>query len=288
VRGTTERRDGGSGEVIPAAFEYKRAGSADEALSLLAEHGDDAKLLAGGHSLIPLMKYRLAAPAVLIDIGRLTDLAYIREDGNQVRIGALTRHRDIEISELLKTQVPLLPEVTSHVGDPQVRHRGTIGGSLAHGDPASDLPSAILALRATLVISGPSGRREVTADDFFTGFLETAVGPDELLTEIRVPKVPGAGFGFQKFNRRAQDWAIVGCSVVVGDGIAGVGLVNMDSKPVRAAGVEQALAGGASAADAAASAADGCEPPTDLNASPEYREHLARVLVRRALESAGR
>ena len=274
--------------MIPAAFEYKRASSADEALSLLSEHGDDAKLLAGGHSLIPLMKYRLAAPAVIVDIGKLKDLSYIREDGDQIRIGALTRHRDVEISELLRSQAPLLPEVAGHVGDPQVRHRGTIGGSLAHGDPASDLPSAILALRATLVISGPNGQREVPADDFFTGFLETAVGPDELLTEIRVPKVAGAGFGFQKFNRRAQDWAIVGCSVVVGDGFCGVGLVNMDSRPVRAEGVEAAIVGGASAADAAATAADGCEPPTDLNASVEYRQHLARVLVRRALESAGR
>lgn len=274
--------------MIPAAFDYKRATSADEALSLLAEHGDDAKLLAGGHSLIPLMKYRLAAPAVIVDIGKLKDLSYIREDGDQIAIGALTRHRDVEINELLQAQVPLLPVVAAQVGDPQVRHRGTIGGSLAHGDPASDLPSAILALRATLVISGPNGQREVSADDFFTGFLETAVGPDELLTEIRVPKVPGAGFGFQKFNRRAQDWAIVGCSVVVGNDFCGVGLVNMDSKPVRAAGVESAVIGGGSAADAAASAADGCEPPTDLNAGVEYRQHLARVLVRRALESAGR
>jgi carbon-monoxide dehydrogenase medium subunit len=274
--------------VIPAAFDYVRAESAEEAISLLGEHGDDAKLLAGGHSLIPLMKYRLAAPAVVIDIGRLSDLSYIREDGDKVRVGALTRHRDVEISELLRSQVPLLPEVASHVGDPQVRHRGTIGGSLVHGDPASDLPSAILALRATLVITGPGGSREVAADDFFQGFLETAVGPDELLTEIVLPKVPNAGFGFQKFNRRAQDWAIVGCSVVAGDGFCGVGLVNMDSKPVRAAGVESAIVGGASAADAAASAADGCEPPSDLNAAPDYRQHLARVLVRRALESAGK
>jgi aerobic carbon-monoxide dehydrogenase medium subunit len=274
--------------VIPAAFDYVRAGSAAEAISLLGEHGDDAKLLAGGHSLLPLMKYRLASPSVLIDIGRLSDLSYIREDGDNVRIGALTRHRDIEISDLLKTQVGLLPEVAGHVGDPQVRHRGTIGGSLAHGDPASDLPSAILALRATLVISGPNGTREVSADDFFTGFLETAVGADELLTEIVVPKMPAATFGFQKFNRRAQDWAIVGCSVVVNNGSCGIGLVNMDSRPVRAAGVETAIVGGSSAAEAAALAADGCEPPTDLNASVEYRQHLARVLVRRALETAGK
>jgi carbon-monoxide dehydrogenase medium subunit len=274
--------------VIPAAFDYLRADTAEHALSLLAEHGDDAKLLAGGHSLIPLMKYRLATPGVIIDIGHLQDLSYVREDGDQVRIGALTRHRDVETSDILRSQVPLLPEVASHVGDPQVRHRGTIGGSLVHGDPASDLPSAILALRATLVVSGPDGQREVTADDFFLGFLETSVGPDELLTEIRVPKVPGIGYGFQKFNRRAQDWAVVGCAVVVGDGTQGVALVNMDTHPVRAAAVEDALAGGATAADAAAAAAEGCEPTADLNASAEYRRHLARVLVRRALESAGR
>jgi carbon-monoxide dehydrogenase medium subunit len=191
--------------VIPAAFDYVRAESVDEAISLLGEYGDDAKLLAGGHSLLPLMKYRLAAPAVLVDIGRLSDLSYIREDGDQVAIGALTRHRDIEISELLASQIPLLAAAASHVGDPQVRHRGTLGGSLSHGDPASDLPSVILALRATLVLTGPNGTRQVSADDFFTGFLETALAPDELLTEIRLPKVPGAGWSFQKFNRRAPE-----------------------------------------------------------------------------------
>jgi carbon-monoxide dehydrogenase medium subunit len=274
--------------MIPAAFEYVRADTAEHALALLGEHGDEAKLLAGGHSLIPLMKFRLATPGVIIDIGHLRDLSYVHEVGDQVRIGALTRHRDVETSDILRSQVPLLSEVAAHVGDPQVRHRGTIGGSLVHGDPASDLPSAILALRATLVVSGPDGQREVTADDFFVGFLETAVGPDELLTEVRVPKVPGVGYGFQKFNRRAQDWAVVGCAVVVGDGTPGVGLVNMDTRPVRAAAVEEALAGGATAAGAATVAAEGCDPTADLNASAEYRRHLARVLVRRALESAGR
>jgi carbon-monoxide dehydrogenase medium subunit len=274
--------------VIPAAFDYVRAESVDEAISLLGEYGDDAKLLAGGHSLLPLMKYRLAAPAVLVDIGRLSDLSYIREDGDQVAIGALTRHRDIEISELLASQIPLLAAAASHVGDPQVRHRGTLGGSLSHGDPASDLPSVILALRATLVLTGPNGTRQVSADDFFTGFLETALAPDELLTEIRLPKVPGAGWSFQKFNHRAQDWAIVGVAAIVNNGQSGVGLVNMDSKPVRAPGVEAALASGANATDAAALAAEGLNPPADLNASVEYRQHLARVLVRRALEEAGR
>jgi len=274
--------------VIPVAFEYLRAASADEALALLREHGDDAKLLAGGHSLIPLMKYRLASPGVIIDIGRLHDLSYIREDDDVIRIGALTRHSDIEQSEVLRSRLPLLADVASQVGDPQVRNRGTIGGSLAHGDPASDLPAAILALRASLVLAGPDGQREVAADGFFTGFLETAVGPDEMLTEIRVPAATHSSFGFEKFRCRAQDWAVVGCAVAVGDGMAGIGLVNMDSRPVRAAAVERAVLDGATAAEAAASAADGCDPPEDLNASAEFRQHLARVLVRRALESAGR
>ena len=273
--------------MIPAAFEYVRAGSVDEAISLLGEHGDEAKLLAGGHSLIPLMKYRLATPGVIVDIGRLSELSYIRDEGDELRIGGLTRHRDVEISELVRSQAGLLAEATSHVGDPQVRHRGTIGGSIAHGDPASDLPSAILAMRGTLVVTGPGGQREIAADEFFEGFLETALAEDEILTEIRLPKMPDAKWGFQKFNRRAQDWAIVGASVIVSNGSCGVGLVNMDSKPVRAAGVVAAIVSGASAADAAATAADGCAPPADLNASVEYRQHLARVLTRRALQTAG-
>ncbi|MGH8974795.1 MAG: FAD binding domain-containing protein [Acidimicrobiia bacterium] len=272
--------------MIPAAFDYVRATSADEAVSLLSSHGDDAKLLAGGHSLIPLMKLRLASPSVLVDVGRLTDLSYVRDSGDQVAIGALTRHRDIETSELLQSQVPILAHVAGLVGDPQVRHRGTIGGSLAHGDPASDLPAVVLALGATLVARGPSGEREIPAAGFFTGFLETALAPDELLTEIRVPKVAGAGWSYQKFNRRALDWAIVGVAAVR-NGTTGVALVNMGSTPLRAGAVEQALSQGASAADAAQAAAEGTEPPTDLNASPEYRRHLAQVLVRRALEEAG-
>jgi carbon-monoxide dehydrogenase medium subunit len=272
--------------VIPVAFDYKRASSAEEALSLLAELGDEAKLLAGGHSLLPLMKLRLAAPATLVDIGRLTDLSYVRDGGDHVAVGALTRHRDVETSSLLREQVPLLSHATSHVGDPQVRHRGTIGGSVAHADPASDLPAVMLALRATLVVRGPSGEREIAADDFFTGFLENALADDELLTEIRVPKMPNARWSFQKFNRRAQDWAIVGCAVVH-NGTTGVGLVNMGSMPLRATAVEQAVTSGANATDAAASAAEGLDPPGDTNASPEYRAHLARVLVRRGLEEAG-
>lgn len=272
--------------MIPAAFDYVRAGSAEEAVSLLASHGEDAKLLAGGHSLIPLMKLRLASPSVLIDIGRVRDLSYIRDAGGQVAIGALTRHRDIETSDLLRNQVPILAHVAGLVGDPQVRHRGTIGGSLAHGDPASDLPAVVLALGGTLLARGPGGEREIPAPEFFTGFLETDLRPDEVLTEVRLPKVPGAGWSYQKFNRRAIDWAIVGVAAVR-NGTTGVALVNMGSTPLRASAVEQALSQGASAADAARAAAEGTEPPSDLNASPEYRRHLAQVLVRRALEEAG-
>jgi carbon-monoxide dehydrogenase medium subunit len=273
--------------MIPAKFDYERADSAEHAISLLAEHGDDAKLLAGGHSLLPLMKLRLATPSVLIDVGRLSDLSYVRDAGDHIAVGALTRHRDLETSDLLKTSVPLLAHAAGQVGDPQVRHRGTIGGSLAHADPASDLPAVLLALRGSMIARGPNGEREIAASDFFQGFLESALEPRELLTEIRVPKTDGAGWSFQKFSRRAQDWAIVGVAAVRNNGSSGVGLVNMGSTPLFAAGVVDALAGGASAAEAAERAAEGTEPQRDVNASPEYREHLAKVLVRRALEEAG-
>ena len=273
--------------MIPAAFDYTRPTSVDEALAGLAEHGDDAKILAGGHSLLPLMRLRLAQPELLIDVGRLDDLRGIRDGGDHVAIGALTRHRDVETSNLLKAEAAILPAATSQVGDPQVRHRGTIGGSIAHADPASDLPAVLLALDATLVArSQARGERTIGVRDFFTGFLESALEPDELLTEIRVPKNAAAGWSFQKFNRRAQDWAIVGVAAVH-NGRTGVGLVNMGSVPLVAGAVEQAVADGASAADAAELAAEGAEPQADLNASIEYRTHLAKVLVRRALTEAG-
>lgn len=283
--------------MIPAGFDYRRASSADEAISLLAEYGDEAKLLAGGHSLLPLMKLRLAMPAVLVDIGRVADLSYVEEDDGQVRVGALTRHHDLEHSDVLREKVPLLSHVAGQVGDPQVRHRGTIGGSIAHGDPASDLPAALLALRATLVARGPGGERPIPVDELFTGFLETALAPDELLTEIRVPTPPRPpGWAFEKFNRRAQDWAIVAVAAVVpsngsSSGVAagpGLGLVNMGPTPVRAVGVEEALNAGASLDDAAARADEGAEPAADINASAPYRRHLARVLTRRALQTAVR
>jgi aerobic carbon-monoxide dehydrogenase medium subunit len=271
--------------MIPAAFEYVRAGSAEEAVAALGEHGEDANLLAGGMSLLPLMKLRLATPAVLVDVGRLGELSYVRDGGDHIAIGALTRHRDLETNDLLAEQCAVLRKVASQVGDNQVRHRGTIGGSVAHGDPASDLPAALLALDGTFVVRGAGGERTIPAEEFFQGFLETALAPDELLTEIRVPKIPEAGSSYQKFQRRAQDWAIVG-ALAIRNGGAGVAFVHMGGTPVRATAVEQSLASGASVADAAQQAADGTEPPSDLNASSEYREHLARVLVRRALEAA--
>ncbi len=274
--------------MIPAPFELVRASSAAEAVALLTEHGDDAKLLAGGHSLLPLMKLRLATPAVLVDVGRIDDLSYVRDEGAEIAIGALTRHHLVEHDPLLIEHVTLLAHATSQVGDRQVRHRGTVGGALAHGDPASDLPAVALALGATLVAEGPEGRRQIAADDFFTGFLDTALADDELLVEIRFPKATGAGWSFQKFTRRSMDWAIVGVAAVhAPGGDTGVGLVNMDSRPVRAAAVEAAVTSGAGAAAAADQAADGVEPPEDANASVEFRQHLARVLVRRALDEAG-
>ncbi len=270
--------------MIPAAFAYARADSVDEAISLLAEHGDDAKLLAGGHSLLPLMKLRLATPSVLVDVGRLDDLSFVRDDGETLAIGGLTRHHDVEHDAVLREHAPLLAAAAGEVGDPQVRHRGTLGGSLAHGDPASDLPAVVLALRGSIVVRGSGGERVIAADDFFRGFLETALTYDEIITEVRVPKTGGAGWAFEKFNRRAQDWAIVGVAAVGGD-TPGVALVHMGDRPLRADAVEGALRRGASTTDAAALAGDGTDPPSDLNASPEYRRHLARVLVGRALDT---
>ena len=273
--------------MIPAAFDYKKADSAEEAIALIVEHGDEAKLLAGGHSLIPMMKLRLAVPSVLVDIAGVEDLSYINDCGDHFAIGALTKHRLLETSDLLLAECPLLAHVASKVGDPQVRHRGTIGGSLAHSDPASDLPAAILALGGSLIAEGPGGSREIAVADFFTGYFESSLAEDEMLTEVRVPKAPGASWNYQKFNRRAQDWAIVGVAAVEVDGATQVSLVNMGSTPLRAEAVESALAGGASATEAAKVAAEGTDAPTDLNASPEYRDHLARVLTKRALEASG-
>ncbi len=273
--------------MIPAAFEYVRADSPEAALDALAEHGDDAKLMAGGHSLIPMMKLRLAVPTVVVDIGRITRLSYIRDRGDHVAVGALTTHYEVETNDLLHAEVPLLAHAASHVGDLQVRHRGTIGGSLAHSDPAADLPAVLLALDATFVATGPGGvTRDIPAGEFFTGYFESSLAEGEMLTEIQIPKMAGAGWSFQKFNRRAQDWAIVGVAAVHGPDRTGIGLVNMGTTPLRASATEAALASGSDLADAAAVADEGTEPSADLHASVDYRRHLARVLVRRALEDA--
>jgi len=280
--------------MIPLAFDYEVAESVDHAIDLLGQHGDEAKLLAGGHSLLPIMKLRLAAPAVLVDLGRLEDLKYVRDEGDHIAIGAMTRHTDVEHNQLLQEQCGLLAYTTSLVGDPQVRHRGTIGGSLAHGDAASDLPAAMLTLEGTFVIKGPNGERTVAAGDFFEDYLQTALAPDEVLTEIRVPKLgQNAGWSYKKFNRRAQDWAVVGVAAVVersngSISSARIGLTNMGSTPVRATAAERALSGASadSVASATSSADGGTSPASDIAASSEYRRHLARVLSRRAVEEA--
>ena len=266
--------------MIPSTFSYQRAGSVEEALSLASEHGDDAKFLAGGHSLLPLMKLRLAAPEVIIDLGGLHDLSYVNDQGSYVAIGALTRHHDVEHSEVLARQVPLLAYAAGQVGDPQIRHRGTIGGSLAHADPSADLPMTLLALGGSVEITGPSGARVVGADDFFVGPFESALGPDELLTAVRVPRGGGVPWGYQKFVRRANDWAIVGAAAYGGR----VALASMGGTPLRATATEEALKSGASIGEAARLAAEGTSPGYDFHADVDYREHLARVLTRRALE----
>jgi aerobic carbon-monoxide dehydrogenase medium subunit len=280
--------------MIPLAFDYEVAESVDHAIDLLGQHGDEAKLLAGGHSLLPIMKLRLAAPAVLVDLGRVEELQYVRDEGDHIAIGAMTRHTDVEHGELLQEQCGLLSYTASLVGDPQVRHRGTIGGSISHGDAASDLPSALLGLEGTFVIKGPGGERTVAAGDFFEDYLQTALAPDEVLTEIRVPKLgPNSGWSYKKFNRRAQDWAVVGVAAVVEKSngsisSARIGLTNMGSTPLRATATEGALSGAdtSSVAEAASSAAEGTSPASDIAASAEYRRHLARVLTRRAVEEA--
>ena len=279
--------------MIPLAFDYEVAESVDHAIELLGQHGDEAKLLAGGHSLLPIMKLRLAAPTVLVDLGRIEDLNYVSDEGDPLAIGAMTRHCDMERNATLQEHCGLVAYTASLVGDPQVRHRGTIGGSISHGDAASDLPSALLALDAIFVVKGPGGERNVAAGDFFEDYLQTTLAPDEVLTEIRVPKLGGAGWSYKKFNRRAQDWAVVGVAAVVersngSIGSARIGLTNMGSTPLRAAAAENALSGAdpSSVAEATSSADEGTSPSSDIAASGEYRRHLARVLSRRAVEEA--
>ena len=279
--------------MIPLAFDYEVAESVDHAIELLGQHGDEAKLLAGGHSLLPIMKLRLAAPTVLVDLGRIEDLNYVSDEGDHLAIGAMTRHCDMERNTTLQEHCGLVAYTASLVGDPQVRHRGTIGGSISHGDAASDLPSALLALDANFVVKGSGGERTVAAGDFFEDYLQTTLAPDEVLTEIRVPKLNGAGWSYKKFNRRAQDWAVVGVAAVVersngSIGSARIGLTNMGSTPLRATTAENALSGAdpSSVAEATSSADEGTSPSSDIAASGEYRRHLARVLSRRAVEEA--
>ena len=282
--------------MIPAAFDYVAPTSVDEVVAALAEHGEGAKVLAGGHSLLPLMKLRFAVPSVVVDIGRVEELRGVTDAGDHLVIGAGTTHHDVMHDPLVREHCGLLADATSMVGDAQVRHRGTIGGATAHGDSAGDLPAVVSALDATFVAQGPGGRREVAAADFFQGYLETALAPDEVLVHVRVPKLDGSwGHAYEKFSRVAQAWAVVGVAALVrrengSVAEARIGLTNMDAVPVRATAAEQALAGAVRTDDAIRAAcqhaADGTNPPADLSAQPDYRQHLARVLSARAVTRA--
>ncbi len=281
--------------MIPAQFEYVAPTTVEEALSALAEHGDDAKIMAGGQSLLPVMRMRLNAPEWVIDLSRIDSLRGIREDGDAIVIGALTTHHDVMHDALVREHALLITKAASEVADAQVRHRGTFGGALAHADPAGDLGAPALALGAEFVIAGPGGSRTVAADDFFVDLFETAIGEDEILTEVRIPKHTGWGAHYAKFVRVAHQWPIVAVAATVkADGgtisEARIGLTNMGSTPLRARGAEEALAGATASEDgvreAADKAADGTNPPSDLNGSSEYRQHLAKVLTRRAVVAA--
>jgi aerobic carbon-monoxide dehydrogenase medium subunit len=281
--------------VIPAVFDYVRASTVDDAVAALASGGEDAKVLAGGQSLIPLLRLRLAAPALLVDLTRVDELRGVRDDGDALVIGAMTTHHTILADPLVARHTPLLRQATATVADRQVRHRGTFGGSLAHADPAGDLPAVAVASDAVFDIVGPSGARTVPASEFFVDYLTTAVGPDEILRSVRVPKRDGWGSHYEKFQRVAQAWALVGVAVTLrreNGGVAGasVALTNMGATPVRATAVEQALVGtGGSPEDIAAAAAhavEGTAPTSDVSASADYRRHLAGVLTRRALTAA--
>src|SRR3954451_13482582 len=279
--------------MIPAQFDYVRAGSVDEAVSALAEHGDDAKVMAGGQSLIPLLRLRLSYPEVVVDVGRVEEMRGVRDDGEHIVIGAMTTHHDVLHDPLVTEHAGLIVQATSTVADPAVRHRGTFGGALSHADPAGDLPAVAAALEAEFVVAGSGGRRTVPASDFFVDYLQTALEPDEVLVEVRIPKHTGWGYRYEKFHRVAQSWAIVGVAAVVrrdngSIAKARIGLTNMGSTPIRAGAVEQALAGSGldGIGSAAERAADGTNPASDLNGKADYRQHLARVLTRRAVTAA--
>ena len=279
--------------MIPPAFDYVAPESLDEAVAALTAAGEDAKLLAGGHSLIPLMKLRLAAPSVLVDLRRVPGLRGIQRENGSLRIGALTRHADLQVRD----DLGIWAKAAVQIADQQVRNRGTIGGSLVHGDSASDLPTVLLAAEGSVTVRGPGhATREIPAGELFQDYLTTTVRSDEVLTEVRVPRLEGWGSAYEKFTRRAEDWAMVGvCALVqrADDGTCAdvrIGLTNMGSTPLRARAAEDALRGrplnAESVAAAAEQAAEGTRPPGDLNASPDYKRHLARVLTRRALEKA--
>lgn len=282
--------------MIPAAFDYAAPTTLEEALSLLAQAGDEGKILAGGQSLIPVMKLRLAAPEHLIDLGKIDGLNGISEDGDALVIGAMTPHHVVASDPLVAQHAGLIQKATQTVADPQVRHRGTFGGALVHADPAGDLPAPALALEAEFVIAGPGGTRTVSAADFFQGLFTTAVGEDEILTQVRIPKTTGWSSDYQKFTRVAQQWSIVGIAAAIrveGGAIAEarIGLTNMGSVPLRATAVEQALVGcaleEAAVKAATASAAEGTNPPSDTNGDANFRRHLAGVLTARAVLNAG-
>jgi carbon-monoxide dehydrogenase medium subunit len=283
--------------MIPPEFDYVKAGSVDEAVAALTDRGEDAKVLAGGQSLIPLLRLRLAYPSVLVDVGGVAEMRGVRDDGDAIVIGSSTTHAEVIADPLVQQHAPLVAKATVTVADRQVRHRGTFGGSLSHADPAGDLPAVAVALDALLVVAGAGGsRRQVSAADFFVDYLQTALAPDELVVEVRLPKLgDGWGFHYEKFHRVAQAWAIVGVAAAVkrdnGSIVeARIGLTNMGARPVRATAVEAALAcAGAeetSVAAAAAHADEGTEPPSDLGGQADYRRHLARVLTRRAVLAA--
>ncbi len=279
--------------MIPPDFDYVAPDTLEEAIQALGQGGEDAKPLAGGHSLIPLMKLRLASPSLLVDLRKIPGLHGIQREDGAWRIGAMTPHTQLEHS----SELGLVARAAGTIADPQVRNRGTIGGSLAHGDPASDLPAVLLVTDGAVTVRGPAGQRRIAAAELFQDYMETAVGAGEILTEVRVPALDGWGFGYQKFNRRSEDWAMVAVSAIVkqtGDICEDVrvGLTNMANVPLRASVVEEALRGQPlspeSIARAAEQAAEGTDPPADLNATEEYKRHLARVLCRRALtEAAG-
>ncbi len=281
--------------MIPAPFDYVAPTSVDEALAALAQHGDDAKIIAGGQSLLPVLRMRLNAPETVIDLGRIDSLRGVRDDGDAIVIGAMTTHHDVRTNPLVREHARLITETTTEVADEQIRHRGTFGGALAHADPAGDLGAPALALQAEFVIAGSGGTRTVPASEFFVDIFETAIGDDEILTEVRIPKHTGWGAHYEKFVRIKHQWAIVAVAAAVrveGGTIAEarVGLTNMGNTPVRATAVEAALVGAPATEDgvreAAAKAADGTNPPADLNGDSEYRKHLATVLTRRAVLKA--